>query len=530
MKIIVASTPKTGNTWMTHLLSFVYGLPEVELPPSFDATIASQRGSDWVALQHYYPDSDLLAWSEGRQVAFVTMVRHPGDLLVSLWHMLRNRSYDPDSDLGCSTTLLLDGEQMGVHAEQYVKEDFFHGLHISLDWMKLGRSHIVRYEDLWRDPVRTLTDLTNRIQPVEQDRIESAIDLCDLNLLRQLYDDPQGKFFRKGGPGSWRDELPDSIAEIFRHQEPYPSLFQALGYTLNPHDPLIDAPPKPRVSTNPFLKSRRFDNGIEVPAIAVRLYLLLDSGVRARWSGSETATSEHSFFAWLNAPADEAQCQRKQVPMVTNLAHHIYRTRSDLQRSFPDVFHEDRIGYIAWFISNAQNEYDLDQAFIRPLLEGLFAWCDRPTREDPLRPDAEPPITNLALHVYKVRPDLQAAFPDLFGEDRLRFARWFVDHASKSYASSEALAQAVRSSGRAISCALPDSSSGAPVLASSVLPLGRVESAILSLREIKRTNAEKAWKAKFERLCTILDRCHLGSLIGWLADRVCQNIKGGQST
>lgn len=369
MKIIVVSTPKTGNTWMTHLLSAVYDLPEVPVPPAFDAAALERHGERWVALQHYYPEPDLLKWAEESQTQFVTMVRHPGDVLVSIWHMFCHQADDPKVNLGpAARRLPLDGGEMGEYATRYAKENFFHVLYISLKWMKSGESSSVRYEQLWRDPVTTLTQLTNRIQPVSLDRIESAIDVCDMNLLRKLYNDPKGEFYRKGCPGSWRDELPDNIVAVLRDQEPYPTLFRELGYTLDPRDPLIDAPAKPRVSKNPFLKNDQFDNGLGVPVIAVKRYLLLDAEVKARWSGQETSTSKDSFFAWLNASADEdPHPDNQQEPTITNLAYYIYRTRSDVQRLFPDIFGEDRARYVAWFMLNAQAEYDLDDAFVTPM-------------------------------------------------------------------------------------------------------------------------------------------------------------------
>jgi hypothetical protein len=277
-----------------------------------------------------------------------------------------------------------DCDQMGEHATHYVEKYFFNLLRLSLNWMNSGESSIVRYEELWRDPVTTLTRLTNRIQPVTQDRIESAIDLCDINLLRKLRDDPHGKFFRKGGPGSWRRELPDDIVDVFRHQEPYPSLFRALGYTLDPRDPLIDAPAKPRKSTNPFLEKGEFDNGIQVPVIVVKLYLLLDPTLKAQWSGNETATSSGSFFAWLNAPADKDSGRLEQTPVITNLAHYIYRARTDLQAAFPDPFGEDRRRFAHWFITHAQTEYALDRAFIEPVRSSMQTVSHTPSDKDSL--------------------------------------------------------------------------------------------------------------------------------------------------
>jgi hypothetical protein len=367
MKIFVASAPKTGNTWLTILLSTVYDLSPVTLPFPFDADIANQMGSNWIAQQHYRPEPELLTWGEQNRALFITPLRHPGDILVSLWHMLRNKSYDPKADLTYLEPVLRDGAQMGKGTMGYVTRHFHNELHNMIRWVQSGRSIIVRYEDLWRDPVATLSQLTEEIHPVSGDRLEAAIDLCDIRMLRKLRDDPEGRFFRKGGPGSWRDELPESVLDIFRNHEPYPEYFRDLGYTLDPHDPLIDAPAKPRIPTNPFLSNDRFDNGVMVPTIVIRLYLLLDPSLKARWHDTITSTSENSFYAWLNAPADEDPGREERVPRVTNLAHYVYRMRPDLQVVFPDLFARDRSAYITWFLRHTQGEYGFDEAFHRPM-------------------------------------------------------------------------------------------------------------------------------------------------------------------
>lgn len=456
LKIMIVSTPKTGNTWMTHLLSAIYDLPEVIVPPDLDIAALDRQGPRWITLRHYYPEEALLTWADENQAQFVTMIRHPGDVLVSIWHMFLHQADDPNVKLGpAARKLPLDGGRMGEYATSYAKENFFHVLHISLDWMKSGRSFVVRYEDLWRDPVKTLTKLTDQIQPADPDRIQSAIDVCDINLLRKLYNDPDGEFYRKGGPGSWREEIPDNIVEVLRTQEPYPGLFRELGYTLDPRDPLIDAPAKPRASKNPFLKDNHFDNGVKVPVIAIKRYLLLDPELKARWSGEETSTAKGSFFAWLNAPVDESDRGYDHGPVLTNLAYYVYCMRLGIQKLFPDIFGQDRIKYIAWFILNAPVEYDLDPAFIRPMSDDFLAWCDAPADEDPI-PVVEPTLTNLALYIYHIRPDLQEAFPDVFGKDRIGFARWFVNYAPNRYASRVTLSDAINNSAQIIYQTLPE--------------------------------------------------------------------------
>ena len=367
MKILVASAPKTGNTWLTHLLRTIYDLRRIRLPFPFDANIADGTGSNWIILQHYRPTPDLLAWADAHDVNIVTPIRHPGDLLVSLWYMLRTKSHVLSANMRGLESVLKDGKHMGEGTIHYVETYFHDELQCMRAWMESGRSHIVRYEDLWRDPIATFGELTSKIAPVSSDRIEATVDLCDINLLRALQNDPEGKFFRKGGPGSWREDLPDKVLSILRSQDPYPELFHALGYTLDPLDPLIDAPAKPRASTNPFAKGQEFDNGIEVPVIAVRLYLSSAPSLKAQWVDSATATTAGSFYNWLNLPVAQDSTREENTPAISNLAYYIYLTRRDLKAHFPDVFHRDRDSFLEWFLNYAESEYDLDPAFVAPV-------------------------------------------------------------------------------------------------------------------------------------------------------------------
>ena len=98
MRLFVANAPKTGNTWLTFLLSTIYDLEAVSLPFPFDRDAATRMGSNRTVLQHYRPEPDLLSWAE-QSAIFVTPLRHLGDLLVSPWHTLRNESYDPNAVL-----------------------------------------------------------------------------------------------------------------------------------------------------------------------------------------------------------------------------------------------------------------------------------------------------------------------------------------------------------------------------------------------------------------------------------------------
>src|SRR5436305_15158184 len=62
LKIVVVGTPKTGNTWLKHLLADVYDLPVVRLSTQFSLPEVQSTGPRWVAHQHFLPTQDLLDW------------------------------------------------------------------------------------------------------------------------------------------------------------------------------------------------------------------------------------------------------------------------------------------------------------------------------------------------------------------------------------------------------------------------------------------------------------------------------------
>ena len=63
----------------------------------------------------------------------------------------------------------------------------------------------------------------------------------------------------------------------------------------------------------------------------------------------------------------------------------------------------------------------------------FFHWANAAADDDPLGSEAIPRVTNLAVFVYKQRPDLQAAFPDIFDLNRLGYAAWFLRYAGHRY-------------------------------------------------------------------------------------------------
>jgi hypothetical protein len=357
MKILVVSTPKTGNTWVKNLLGAVYGLPVREVPERFDEAELDRLGPRWVSQQHYYPTHRLLTWASARDVAFVTTVRHPADVFVSLYHY--SGQYGADDQL--NEAIRRDQGEPGLHVAEYVKNTFFLLLNQSISWMRTGVSHVVRYDDLWRDPVGVLGGLTNALRPVPEEALERAVERCSFDLMRKKAVGKERSFYRKGGSGGWREALPAEIGRLFREAEPYPTQFAVLGYRMEGAEAPRAGPGKPRPRRNPFHEIAAFDNGVPVSPIVVDLYLSLAPDVTRHWT-NPTSTGPGSFYAWLKAPSARIE---GDGPALNNIAVHVYESRPDLQERYPRLQGQARAEFRAWFLSVARTEYGLDEALLR---------------------------------------------------------------------------------------------------------------------------------------------------------------------
>ena len=110
---------------------------------------------------------------------------------------------------------------------EYLAGSFGEQIQHADEWITSGRTIVVRYEELHRDPVAALTRATNQIEPVDHDRIEAAIAACSVDNMRQL---SKRMVFhvRAATVGDSRDTLSEPHLAIFREQ--YGDLVTSLGY------------------------------------------------------------------------------------------------------------------------------------------------------------------------------------------------------------------------------------------------------------------------------------------------------------
>lgn len=383
LKIIIAGTPKTGNTWLKFLLAEVYGLSVVELQPEHRADDWDSFGPRWVGHQHYQPQADLLERARASGVLFITLMRHPADVLVSLRHYVRDMGEQPTSDPLQAASMLLDcGEDYGEHTRRFVEHGFYLLLHTSICWLRCGESRIARYEDLWERPLETLRRLTESIRRVSEEELRRAIRVCEIDGLRAAHG---AKLFRKGGTGSWRTELPREIQRCLANWDPYPAQFTALGYSMNADE---GASRRDDATASASWKTaRQFDNGTAIAPILKELYSELPKSLTARWP-SITSTAPASFFSWLNAPAVADPLRDRAVPLITELAHYLHSIRPDVRALYPDPFGERRMEFGNWFAYYATVEYGLDDVFTLPVIQSVAGRCPVNGKVHSLRAEA----------------------------------------------------------------------------------------------------------------------------------------------
>lgn len=441
LKVIIASTPKTGNTWLRHLLAAIYDLPTVELGFPFDPDTASALGQRWIMHQHYAPEPALLDWAKQNNAVLMTTIRHPGDVLLSLYHYVH--SYNERLDFYQLAKLAEDDGTFGAPVRSIIHTFFKELIAISVAWKSTGVAHVVEYEALYFDPLDTLIRLTTAIHPVSRDCIERAVERCNIREMRALAHENR-TFFRQGGYGNWRQVLPADIIDLLRTTDPYPAQFATLGYTLDTQDKWSGASIKRSPAKAGFFE--QFGHNPATTSLLKAIYLSFDSAdAQRRWPDIAGASAPTAFHTWLNQPADADPFAPNATPLITNLAAFIYGMRTHLRADFPDLYGRDRAEVAFWFIEHAAREYQLDQAYVAPLRQSFLEWA---TLEWATQLDAEDPalqasgadhradvpiLTNLARYVYQRRPALRAVFYDLYGEHRIEVIRWFLEHAEPDY-------------------------------------------------------------------------------------------------
>jgi hypothetical protein len=236
VRIAVVSTPRSGNTWLRHLLCDLYGLEPLVLdaPSDRDWETFPQR----CLLQiHYHRSEEFVRLLDRHGFRVVTMARHPLDILISILHFA-------NADARTHAWLYGEGGDerpiIGAKPRSEAFLSYATGpraralLGITAEWWRRPGVHSLRYHDLVADPVAELARLVDELGL--RPRIDPA-DAAAMSSRDRMRSKTSANHVWKGTPGHWRRLL--TTHEARRIINVHRDLFEALNYGCDP-DPDLD--------------------------------------------------------------------------------------------------------------------------------------------------------------------------------------------------------------------------------------------------------------------------------------------------
>jgi hypothetical protein len=236
MRILIASPPKTGNMWLKCLLGSIYDLEwlkDGEVPPRPEPVLFEEwveRGGfrdGTIFHQHYRCSDEFCHAVEAVPAHLVTIIRNPYDAFVSTYFTIQQRA--ANGNLGKSRSTVLAGKPLD-HPDTlaFLESGGYRGnLRRADEWLHSGRATVLRYEELLRDPMGTLTRVSEQIAPVAPERIARAVEECSAENMRQR-SRAMARHVRMATVGDSKNHLDEQHLRIFR--ERYADLIRRLGY------------------------------------------------------------------------------------------------------------------------------------------------------------------------------------------------------------------------------------------------------------------------------------------------------------
>lgn len=233
--IWMASYPRSGNTFLRIVLYEVYGIESSAFHSDPNRKLAPDYSRYEVVKTHLLPHQLV---PNDPSIRAVYIVRDGRDSIISLAHQSKDI-------IGSGK----DFSQIIREAILAAKGSFFGGWSNNVEsW--LPRSDIVlKFEELIEKPIDAIEQLRKIIDLPKPD-IGDLPTFDDLRSKRYMYgsggsdrsdtqqDEHRKKFFRKGQPGSWREEMPEDLKELF--WQLHGKTMKKMGYTEGSEKPSVD--------------------------------------------------------------------------------------------------------------------------------------------------------------------------------------------------------------------------------------------------------------------------------------------------
>jgi hypothetical protein len=239
MRILIVGSQKAGNVWLRCLLAEAYDLRILAEKQKPAKPPGLHTFSEWVAAggfpdgtiihQHYNYSPELADAASAIPAQIVTIVRDPYDVFVSYYYAVQTRKGRLlRRGGGFQRDLLIAKPLDHPDVLQYLRDggERQH-MRLPLGWITSGRSAVVRYEDLHRDPIGALAQLEPHLGPVPAETRERTVEACSVENMRKM-EVVRPHHIRVAKVGDSRDQLNEEHLAIFR--ERYANLIRALGY------------------------------------------------------------------------------------------------------------------------------------------------------------------------------------------------------------------------------------------------------------------------------------------------------------
>ena len=236
MRIVIAGPPKTGNMWLKCLLGRAYGLrwlrgfetPERADLQALESWLAANRFPDGTIFhQHYDYAPEVADALDAVPAHLVTIVRDPYDAFVSTYYTLQQHSSENNQKGRKFTELMGKPLNDPVVIEFLRQGGYRNNLEKARAWANSGRAVVLRYESLIQDQLAELRRATELIAPIDVESLETAIDYCRADRMRERTKGGS-KHVRTATVGDSERQLTEDHLEAFR--EAYAEIIAELGY------------------------------------------------------------------------------------------------------------------------------------------------------------------------------------------------------------------------------------------------------------------------------------------------------------
>jgi hypothetical protein len=217
-KYIVVGLPKSGNTWLMSLLGNILDVDYTHI----------NNNSGGICMSHGRCRQLMYKRDIVRAVYIIRDVR---DVICSFYPYSQTADYREHQD---KTSYFNNIEEFyREYFLGYIDKRYQWNTHPD-DYVELGIP-IIRYEDLWTNPILVLEKLLKRWGlPINKEKIEESIKLNSINKLKEegksVFRDIPTTHFRKGG-SNYIEEMPEQV--INDVEENFAEFLKRWGYKLS---------------------------------------------------------------------------------------------------------------------------------------------------------------------------------------------------------------------------------------------------------------------------------------------------------